>query len=274
MILSKRVIEAANLSLAWADAASALLDFGPPYRAVNLSIRIADPCAEDAELRCFVEDLASSLGLQGPDEVANTIYPAEWARDLPDPKELSADYRSHYPVLKALGSPHGTYFGRLVAFPTGPHQTIDQLTEIIEKLRGGRSGGRRYKSAYELNIYDVARDARKTRGFPCLAHLGLHLDDEMRLNASALYRSHDVLAKGYGNYLGLSGLLAYIAAAADLECGELMVTAGGAFLDSARVRRLATRHEELEAHRASAAVRAGEGSSAADKTAAAGGPPL
>lgn len=266
MIVADRVIDAANVSLAWADAAVALLDIGPPFRAVNLSIRIADPRVEDESLRSWAEDLAERLELQDPAEVANTIFPAEWAEDLPDPEKLSLDYREHYPLLKSLGAQQGTYFGRLVAFPAAAGgETIDQLTATTTKLRELKSRGRLYKSAYELNIYDVARDARKTRGFPCLAHLGLHVGSDERLNASALYRSHDVLAKGYGNYLGLGGLLAYIAQAAELECGELQVTAGGAFLEPTRARQLAARREELEEWRQAAEASAGEAPTAADR---------
>lgn len=268
MIVADRVIHATNVSLAWADAAAALLDIGPPFRAVNLSIRIADPRAEDEALRSWAENLAERLELQDPAEVANTIFPAEWAEDLPDPEQLGVDYRAHYQLLKSLGSQQGTYFGRLVAFPAAADgETIDQLTATASKLRERKSSGRLYKSVYELNIYDVARDARKTRGFPCLAHLGLHVGSDKRLNASALYRSHDVLAKGYGNYLGLGGLLAYIAQAAELECGELQVTAGGAFLEPTRVKQLVARREELEERRRAAEASEGEAPSVADRRA-------
>jgi thymidylate synthase len=247
VIVSDRVIDAQNVSIAWADAVAVLLELGPPYRAVNLAIRITDPRAEEEPIRELAERLAAKLGMQDIGEVANTIFPAEWAKDFPDPGALSADYREHYAFLRSLGNPQGTYFGRLVAYPDSDgSKTIDQLVDNVTKLQAARRRGRLYKSVYEFNIYSAARDRKKSRGFPCLAHIGLHIGADERLNASALYRSHDVIAKGYGNYLGLGGLLGYIAEASEMEPGELQVNAGGAFFEAAKAKQLTEIRAELE----------------------------
>lgn len=245
MIVADRMIVAPNMSSAWADALSLLLK-DPSHRVVNLTLRIADPLAEDDSMRSFADRMLGGLGLRDIHEVANTIFPAEWAMDIPDPEALGADYREHYPLLKALGSPQGTYFGRLVAYPDHG-ATIDQLHSNISKLRNATGRGRVYKSVYEFNIFSAAHDQKKPRGFPCLAHFGVHIGVDGRLNGSALYRSHDVVEKGYGNYLGLGGLLGYIAEATGLEAGELQVVAGGAFFGApiSKVRRYRPELESL-----------------------------
>lgn len=249
MIVAERIIVASNLSEAWADALWCLLVETPDRRAVNLTIRIAEPTSEDRAVRDFADRLLADLGMQDVVTVANTIFPAEWALDLPEPAELAADYREHYPLLKSMGSQHGTYFGRLTAYPDpNGGATVDQLTTNVEKLRKGKRRGPLYRSIYEFNVYCAARDGNKTRGFPCLAHLGLHIDDRERLNATALYRSHDVVEKGYGNYLGLGGLLAYLAGQSGLGVGELEVVAGGSFFE-APVSRVRARRDELAALR-------------------------
>lgn len=249
MIVADRMIVASDLSEAWADALAYLLEEAPAQRAVNLNIRIAEPTMEDPSIRAFADRLLADLGLQDAATVANTIFPAEWALDLPEPAELAADYREHYPLIKSMGNSGGTYFGRLTSYPgLEKGDTIDQLTTNVEKLRQGKRSGKLFRSIYEFNVYSAAHDRKKRRGFPCLAHVGMHLDNEERLHATAVYRSHDVVEKGYGNYLGLGGLLAYVAQASDLEFGELEVVAGGSFFE-APLRVLRERREELFALR-------------------------
>lgn len=231
MIVTDRSIAAPNLSIAWADALSCLLD-ADQHAAVNLTLRIDDPLSEDPEIRAVADRLLNDVDLQEITEVANTIFPAEWAADLPSPAQLAADYREHYEFLRQLdrANARGTYFGRIVAYPDlETSETVDQLTENVRKLCRGREQRRLYGSVYQFNVYHAGKDRKVSRGFPCLAHVGMHVDAAGRLNGTAQYRSHDVVAKGYGNYLGLGGLLGYVAAAAQLPVGELLVIAGGAF---------------------------------------------
>jgi thymidylate synthase len=241
MIIDDRSIVAADVSQAWVDALTCLLE-ADQHAAVNLALRIEDPLSEDARVREIADGLLADLRLQEIAEVANTIFPSEWAADFPNAAELAADYREHYEFLRQIdrANGRGTYFGRLVAYPgSADDEHIDQLTANIRKLSQGRERSRVYNSIYQFNIYHPGRDLNVSRGFPCLAHVGMHKDTEGRLNATAQYRSHDVVAKGYGNYLGLGSLLGYVAQAAQLPVGELLVIAGGAFIGASvgRVRR-------------------------------------
>jgi thymidylate synthase len=246
MIVADRAIEAENLSRAWADVIAVLLD-AKSHRVPNLTIRIADPTAEDLQVRSVADQVLADLEKAEITEVANTIFPSEWASDLPVPSDLTEDYREVYPFLKSLGNPRGTYFGRLVAYPDDKgKEDLNQLADVVAKIRKAQDEERVYKCAYELNIYCSVRDRNLDRGFPCLSHIGLHIGPDERLNATAHYRSHDALEKGYGNYLGLCGLLNYIAAATGRECGEMMIVAGGAFLSSGSITRLKQAREQIE----------------------------
>jgi thymidylate synthase len=69
--------------------------------------------------------------------------------------------------------------------------------------------------------------------FPCLAHISLHLH-EHQLHMQAVYRNEFLIGRAYGNYLGLAQLQAYIATAAGVGVGELLITAGHVELDGHR----------------------------------------
>ncbi len=226
MLIDPRYAVAQTVSEAWADALGAVLAADDRH-VVNLVLRIADPQSEDLVVRHIADATLAQLGLQEITEVSNTVFPAEWAADLSDPQELAADYGEHLPLLKQLGNHRGTYFGRIVD-RRRRGKRFDQLSDTIAKLREHEDGRPRYRSIYEIDIYDVDADATNHRGFPCLSHLGFHIDPDGRLACLAQYRSHDVTAKGYGNYLGLGNLLAYVADRADMPPGELTVVAGGA----------------------------------------------
>ena len=231
---SGRNVEADSVSSGWLGACAAFLAVDAS-EANHLLIRMQAPLPEDEAVRADAERFLDELGYQPIDEVRNTIFPAEVAADLPEPAELAADYREHYDFIKRLGSSHGTYFGRMCAYPGSDDDLDDQLSATAAKLSRARSG-KRWKATYEINIYSERKDGRKQRGFPCMSHLAFQLERD-RLNCLATYRSHDLILKGYGNYLGLAELQRYLAAATGFHPGELSVFAGHAVLGLSQGRR-------------------------------------
>ena len=124
----------------------------------------------------------------------------------------------------------GTYFGRIVAYPRGEgNEHADQLTDTVRKLREELETGSNKSSRYEINIYSERCD-KSPMSFPCLAHLSVHLH-EREVHLQAIYRNESLIGRGYGNYVGLAELQAYIAHHARASTGELMITAGHAELD-------------------------------------------
>lgn len=143
-----------------------------------------------------------------------------------------AAYLEDYEVLRCFAGNHrGTYFGRICEYPHPDESTTPQLLGLIAKLNRSYEGQRR-RAVYEVNIYAEHKDANVPRGFPCMAHLSFQLGGEAsdRLDCVAHYRSQDLIAKGYGNYLGLAELQQYLAATTGFAPGELMVVAGNASL--------------------------------------------
>jgi thymidylate synthase len=237
-----RYVEAPNLSEGWLGATAALYAT-PRMTTVHLLVRIADPTTEMPEIRAAAETLIAREN-EGREEryempavetTRNTIFPAAWARRMPEPKDLASHYRALYTKDALLGvvqNNRGTYFGRVVAYPRAEaEEPADQLTETVRKLRQEiASNGGAKSSRYEISVYNERRDT-SPMSFPCLAHLSVHLHDG-ELHMQAIYRAEYLCARGYGNFLGLAELQAYIAAAAGLPVGELLLTIGRAKLDS------------------------------------------
>jgi thymidylate synthase len=239
-IVSDRYIVAANLSVAWLDAVT-LLRSTSSRKVVHLIIRILDPLTEDQRIRAkadqLIHDWNGSHTQEMPDieTTRNTIFPLAFAKRTHGPEELADYYRKRYSKEGLLGfrnNERGTYFGRLVAYPRADSVgAADQLTETVRKLRQELSGGAPKSSRYEINIFNERLD-RSPMSFPCLAHLSLHVHEE-QLHLQAIYRNESLVARAYGNFLGLAQLQCYLARAVNLSAGELLVTSGHVELEGA-----------------------------------------
>lgn len=235
-----RYVTAANLSEGWLQAVNALVRIDG-HKAVHFVVRITDPTVEVAHIRGRAQELIDdwNSGKEISDyyhdieTTRNTLFPSVWARRHADPQELVSHYRSHYTTSGLRGlraNATGTYFGRIVAYPRGEGEApADQLGDTIRKVREELNTNAPKSSRYEISIYHEATD-RSPMGFPCLAHLSVHLH-ERALNLHAVYRNEALISRAYGNYLGLAELLRYLSKACDIAVGELMVTAGHVELD-------------------------------------------
>ncbi|MDX3364095.1 hypothetical protein ACIBWG_32035 [Streptomyces griseoaurantiacus] len=235
-----------DVTQAWVAACNKLDRKDNPDRTgLHTVVRIADPTNDDPVFRAELDRLRTARGLWPLETVASTLFPAALAARSAGPDDLAERYRQMYPVIKRYpGNHRGTYFGRLVSYPAVSKSGVDQLGTVINRLRA-QASGTKIAAAYEIDIA-AATDAEEASagllvhaagkdnsyiGFPCLSHISLQLDRERRVHAAALYRSHFMFERAYGNYLGLGRLLAYIAQQAELACGTLTVMAGHARLD-------------------------------------------
>ena len=143
----------------------------------------------------------------------------------------------------------GTYALRMMAWPSGD-KTINQLDQTILKLDRAAHSGHPYKSAFEIGVADPASastsdefgcevpmfhpgiDGRKIGNMPCLSHLSFKLIGREFVDLSAVYRSHHYAACALGNLLGLSQLLAFVAAEAKLKVGTLTCVSTHAEFDA------------------------------------------
>lgn len=240
-----------DVTQAWVAACNKLDRKDNPGRTgLHTVVRIAEPTRDDPVFRAELDRLRTAHGLWPLETVASTLFPAALAARTANAGALAERYRRMYPAIKRYpGNHRGTYFGRLVSYPAAPKDSVDQLGTVISRLRT-QAAGTKIAAGYEIDLAattdtDVAAETGASAdllvhtagkdnsyiGFPCLSHLSLQLGRDRRVHAAALYRSHFMFERAYGNYLGLGRLLAYIAEQAGLACGTLTVVAGHARLD-------------------------------------------
>lgn len=233
--VGERYVEASTLSEGWLGAA-ALLREAPGMKAVHLMVRIADPSTEVDEIRAAAGALIEARDKAPIETVRTTIFPTRWAERHPAPEDLALHYRENYAELRGFAqNQHGTYFGRIVAYPRDAEETdlADQLNETVQKLIEEQVNGTNKSSRFEINVYSERHDGRRPMGFPCLAHLSVHMH-EGTLHMQAIYRNEFIVQRGYGNFLGVAELQSFIAKSAGLDVGELFVTIGHGEFDGTK----------------------------------------
>jgi len=233
-------VDAENVSEAWLQAMRALFAC-PGRRAIHAVVRMADPAAELDVTWSALDGWLAQHELYSIETVANTIFPAHIAAASRDHAHLVERYRRMYPALRKRlpANRAGTYFGRLVAYPSADG-AFDQLGAVIDRIRRERVGGNAKQARYEAALTHPAGLAADTAvatvympggdnsamGFPCLSHCSFQLDRDGQVHLLAHYRSQFMVQRGYGNYVGLGRLLAYVAERSSLRTGHLTVVAG------------------------------------------------
>lgn len=250
---SGRTAEVRSVSDGWLAACRILVD-AHGREATQVVVRMSDPLPEDPVVRAAADVFMETAGHAPINEVRNTIFPAGMAERYPDPSELADEYMEDYALRRSLAGGQGTYFGRICRYPHPKGPATSQLEVVTRRLREARHD-KRWRAVYQVNIYAEHLDQEKKRGFfPCMAHLGFQLahgpnagTKPDRLDCVALYRNQDLTVKGYGNYLGVAQLQAYLADATGFTSGELMIVAGHADMtlrggDIGRLRTLLADH--------------------------------
>ena len=253
-------VDAPDVSRAWLEACTRLSEI-PGKRAFHTVVHIANPLQEDPHLRAELDRLRSARTkspLYPIDTVVNTLFPAQLAATCTTHDELTDRYRAFYPRLRGVRrNAHGTYFGRLVAYPGSAEkpEPVDQLARVIRRLDKLRSSAK-WSAVYEAGTAHVTDDDEAWEGeppqttagteaviraaaldtqtldFPCLSHCSFQLDSTTdTVHLAAYYRSHYMFDRAYGNYLALGHLCAWVARHAQLTPGTLTVIAGCARLD-------------------------------------------
>ncbi|MGW6638256.1 hypothetical protein [Streptomyces cyaneofuscatus] len=259
-------VDAPDISRAWLEACTRLAQ-APGKKAFHTVVRIADPLAEDPYLRAELDRVRAARTkepLYPIDTVVNTLFPVGLAATCSTHEELTDRYRAFYPRLREVRrNTHGTYFGRLVAYPGTPEkpEPVDQLARVIRRLDKLRSSSK-WSAVYEAGTAQVSDDDvweegpqeseaviraaamdTQTLDFPCLSHLSFQLDGATNtVHLAAYYRSHYMFARAYGNYLALGHLCAWVARHAGLTPGTLTVMAGCARLDCTQPELVSLQH--------------------------------
>lgn len=210
-MMSDLYIEERDLSVAWARVLRRAARDGKEVGSLIVSVTGFDEnsVVETPAIRSALEGVLQANRKQTVETVANTIFP----NSLWNPAAHRAQLFERYTrVLPKLGkasnkNKYGLYFQRMIT--AGPQGQPNQLEHAISAFTA-RSGVRR--SALQVAIFDPNRDHSTAafRGFPCLQHVTFAPSDG-GLNVNAFYATQYLVERGYGNYLGLCRLGAFVA---------------------------------------------------------------
>jgi thymidylate synthase len=219
----------------WLAAASAVRDRGG--EAHNVVIDIADPLHEteqDAAITREVDQFLRAHNCNSLSSVANTIFP-QGTLDQHGPEAFYDVYRETvFPRMKQMTHDWGRYFDRLTRWKKleGKEiKTINPLQDLIRFMRTQVESAHAYRNAYEMTVYDPARDAGKVRGRQCLSFLSFKLTEEKQLLLTVMYRNHAYIARGLGNLIGLGRLQAFVAQQTGVTMGSLTCISTHAEID-------------------------------------------
>ncbi|WP_127588861.1 hypothetical protein [Paenibacillus koleovorans] len=220
------------------------------FEAYNLIAEIDQPIINDQELHQKLNAILRELGDQPVETVANTIFPIGLIDSMKNRQSFYSRFMALYPTLRKIPeSSRGTYFGRLVAwnFESSPEYPFNQVEHTINKLIQAKQKKNRIRVRYEMSIYDPQLDCNMTMGFPCMSFISVKIRGEF-IDLTAIYRNQHFIQKAYGNYLGLSNLLRFIAKESGFQFGKLTCIATHAGLgriDKSNLNRLLLSDEQL-----------------------------
>lgn len=200
------LIQSNNCLTAWRDVCSHIIQDGEGF---NLLVQIDEPLNyTSAQLSEITSSgVISSTALS---DVINTIFPVKLhSRSATLTNQQFYDrheaiYLKGKKIHRKNRSRWGNYFLRFTKFGTNK---LNQLQPIIDGINNRTND---QKACYIMHVSSIEQD-NNTRiiGNPCLQYVQFGVYNNT-LNLSAVYRNHDFLNKGLGNYIGLSKLLEFV----------------------------------------------------------------
>lgn len=215
---------------AWVAASAALISSDD--EGYNVVIDVADPITHDEkdnEVITLVDKFLKLYDKYPIITVANTIFPQSLL-DAHGPTEFYKIYHRDYDQL-SYTKRWGRYFERMTRHRKADGVEYNPLQSLIEKMKRKNVG--RFKSAYELAVYDPLLDGRTFRGGQCLSFLSFKIHPESGLLLTAMYRNHTYTTRCLGNLIGLGRLQAFVAKEAGVRLGSLTIISTHAELDTA-----------------------------------------
>lgn len=238
MTTARRVeFSGSNLSFVWAEVVLELTKRGIDEIAPLLvSIDGFDENGvvhENEAIRKALDELLSDQEQYDTDVVAFTIFPEKyWLMCDGDREEFFELCRDAFPRIQDFAprqNARGLYVQRLVDFDG--KSGLNQLKTMLDEY-DVRPHARRSK--WQLTTFDPQRDLTTSArlGFPCLQQISFTFDGSGGLCMNAFYATQQMLRKGYGNYLGLCRLGAFVARQMKRRMARLNVFIGVAQMDS------------------------------------------
>jgi hypothetical protein len=217
---------------AWREAVRAV-DAQPGHSAYNVIIDIANPTVDVTRQNpriAVVDDFLNGFD-KSIETVANTIMPAGLYRRYGAPAFFDVFHDKVLGKVCRNGRWSGYYFERMTRVPGPGAQPINQLWEIVARIRNENV---RALNKFELSVFDPARDVDDSPyGGQCLSFLSFKLirGTTKALTLTAMYRNHFYIEKLLGNLIGLGRLMAFVAHESGVSLGPLTVLSTHAEID-------------------------------------------
>lgn len=222
---------------AWREAVRSV-DAQSEHHAHNVIIDVANPIARASLADPAVAAVSDFLGgyeKKPIETVANTIFPAGLYTRYGAPAFFDRFRNDVLPKVRRSGLWSGYYFERMMQLPQIEGEPINQLWEIVERLRNPNV---RALNKFELSIFDPARDVNDSPyGGQCLSFASMKLvgrPNARQLSMTAVYRNHFYIEKLLGNLIGLGRLLNFLAKEGGVGLGSLTVVSTHAEIDMAK----------------------------------------
>lgn len=236
-IAEPETIVATNLSLGWASVLDRLARPGvDAISPLSLSITGFDGDNMPAEvpaIRNAIDMLLSAKDKRDVENVAWTIFPQRyWLMSGGSRTVFFEMFREAFPRIQDYNSQNnkrGSYFQRMVDFEGGGAGK-NQLAWMLDEYDRNPSGRR---SKWQVTTFDPYRDMLTTAQleFPCLQQVSFTFSGDEGLVVNAFYATQQIVHKGYGNYLGLARLGAFMASQMHRRLERLNIFVGIAKMD-------------------------------------------
>lgn len=234
------MVSETNLSHAWSRVLWHVAKTpGPSIKPLLVSIVGFDSDGypeEDDTIRAALDSFLVKEKEWSVEIVAFTIFPQRYyAVSGGDRQEFYKICEDALPHLKATNptlNSRGFYFERLMKFGRGAHND-NQLEFILSEYEAGR----KRTSALQASIFDPERDQthQPYQSFPCLQTVSFVPTDN-GLVVNAFYAMQYLIQRGYGNFLGLAHLGAFMAREMKMPMARLNVMAGVERLDFSKTK--------------------------------------
>ncbi|MGX9574819.1 thymidylate synthase [Mesorhizobium sp. f-mel] len=236
-IAEPETITASNLSLGWASVLDRLARPGvDAISPLSLSITGFDDngvATEVPAIRAAIDELLSAKDKREIENVAWTIFPQRyWVMAQGDRAAFFEMFSEAFPRIQEFNpqnNKRGSYFQRMVDFEGGG-KGFNQLAWILDEYDRNPSGRR---SKWQATTFDPYRDMLTTAQleFPCLQQVSFTFSGDGGLVVNAFYATQQIVHKGYGNYLGLARLGAFMASQMHRRLERLNIFVGIAKMD-------------------------------------------
>lgn len=236
-IAEPETITASNLSLGWAAVLDRLAQPGvDAISPLSLSITGFDDngaAIEVPAIRAAIDALLSTKDKREVENVAWTIFPQRyWVMAQGGRTAFFEMFREAFPRIQEFNpqnNKRGSYFQRMVDFEGGG-KGFNQLAWILDEYDRNPSGRR---SKWQATTFDPYRDMLTTAQleFPCLQQVSFTFSGTNGLVVNAFYATQQIVHKGYGNYLGLARLGAFMASQMHRRIERLNIFVGIAKMD-------------------------------------------